>query len=182
MPGMPGFSGTSTSCRALAGRLSAGAAPNPCPQQGTPHPISVNNRVAPTGPSVFGGHDSARARDASVLRPRPCQEPGGVRGRCSLPSYLEKQLQQQIRPPAHAIFYVRVFVCGLAGCSFHPCFNLTLFWQKKRYTNLVEFYIEGFACTNIVILNSAQKNSKYHPLEFYVYYYGGTIVNRTKYC
>ena len=58
MHGMPAFGGTSTSCSAPAGRLSAGGAPNPCPQYGTPHPIG-NNRVAPTGPFVVGVHDSA---------------------------------------------------------------------------------------------------------------------------
>ena len=63
-----------------------------------------NNRVAPTRSFVSGGHASARARDASALRPRLCQQPSGVRGRCSLPSSLEKQ-QQQLRPPAHPMLY-----------------------------------------------------------------------------
>ena len=64
-----------------------------------------NNRIAPTRSLVFGGHASARARDASALRPRLCQQPSGVRGRCSLPSYLEKQQQQQLCPPAHPMLY-----------------------------------------------------------------------------
>ena len=73
--------------------------------------LSGNKRVAPTGPFVFGGHVSARARDAPALRPRLRKEPSGVRGRCNLQSHLESRLPQQLRPPAHAVFYV--FVCGL---------------------------------------------------------------------
>ena len=78
-----------------------------CPKH-TAHPTlsGNNNRVAPTRSFVSGGHASARVQDAFALRPRLCQQPSGVRGRFSLPSYLEKrQQQQQLRPPAHPMVY-----------------------------------------------------------------------------
>ena len=71
MRGMPGFSISSTSCSAPAGRLSAGIAPNPSPQHGTPHPIrgqqsSANRtvRFRRTRPST------GRVRAAASSMPR----------------------------------------------------------------------------------------------------------------
>ena len=66
---------------------------------------------------VFGGHPSARARDASALRPRLCQQPSGVRGRCSLTSYLGKQ-QQQLCHPAHAMLYPSCLLDSLTTINF----------------------------------------------------------------
>ena len=47
MPGMPGFSSTSTTPSATpVGSLSDGVAPNPCPKPGTPFTLPGNKRVA----------------------------------------------------------------------------------------------------------------------------------------
>ena len=62
----------------------------------------------------------------------------GARRRCNLPSYREyqqQQQQQQPRPPAHAVFYVFV--------------DLPTSFDSPM------LYIEGFARTNVTILNLA---------------------------
>ena len=95
IPGFSGFSGSSTSCSVLRPGVFLSNLPQNHVSTTARPTLSENNRVAPTGPFVYGGHDSAR--DASALRPRLCQDPSGVRGRCTLPSNLEKkQLQQQL--------------------------------------------------------------------------------------
>ena len=113
MPGMPGFSVSSTSC-APAGRLSAGVAPNP-----TRPTLSGNYRVAPTVPSVFGGRDSAR--DASALRPCLCPRAKWCT-RAPQPAELPKEAAAAAATSSSPCCILYVFVCRLADCSFHPCF------------------------------------------------------------
>ena len=80
----------------------------------------------------FWLHVSERGRDASALRPRLCQEPSGVRGLCSLPSYLEKQ-QQQLRPPAYPMLYISCLFVGLL-IFISPMFYLMFSWKITIYT------------------------------------------------
>jgi len=123
----------STQC-SLAGRLSAGVAPNPCPQHRTPHLIREQAGSANPTFSFWRTRLSTSTRRAIVYAKSQIH---GVRGRCSLPSYVEKQLQQQQRrPPAHAMFYVFVH---LPPIFISPMFYITLFWQETRYICILSF-------------------------------------------
>ena len=153
------YSGLASFCRRC---------PKPTRPKHTARPaLSGNNRVAPTRSLVFGGHVSARARDASALRPRLCREPSGVHGRCSLPSYLEKQ-QQQLHPPAHPMLYPSCLLVGMLTMHFTHVLPHVLLAKNQIPGTSLEFYIEGFGCTKIAVLNSAQRLEISPSLEFYI--------------